>query len=171
MKKILLLFLLFVFSISAHPAVIPASPELVIDIAVKDPVNPYSYLSSMKIREVEKLLGRKMKLKEKLSFKAFQWSIKKGFYPRKPSENSKKGNTAMILGIVAIASLFIPYLSIASIPCAILAIIFGNQAKKINPNDGQAKAGVILGWVTLGLFVLALIIALVWLTSGGYWFG
>ena len=171
MKKFLFLLLLFVFSISAHSAVIPSSPVIVAGTTVKDPVNPYSYLSSMKIRDAEKLLGRKMKLKEKLSFKAFQWSIKKGFYPGKSSDKSKKGNTAMILGIVAIASLFVPYLSIAAIPCAILAIIFGNQAKKINPKDGQAKAGVILGWVTIGLFILALTIALVWLTSGGYWYG
>ncbi len=171
MKKFLFFFLLFAFSIHAQPAAIPASPKTVAGIALKDPVIPYSYLRSMKIRDAEKLLGRKMKLKEKLAFKAFQWSIKKGFYPAKSSDKSKKGNTAMILGIVAIASLFVPYLSIAAIPCAILAIIFGNQAKKINPNDGQAKAGVILGWVTIGLFILALTIALVWLTSGGYWFG
>lgn len=171
MKKILFIFLLFSFSIAAHPAVIPASQAIVRDIGVKDPVNPYSYLSSMKVREVEKLLGRKMKFKEKLSFKAFQWSIKKGIYPGKPSEKSKKGNTALILGIVAIASLFIPYLNIASIPCAILAIIFGNQAKKANPDDGQAKAGVILGWVTLGLIILATIIVVAWFSSGGFWFG
>lgn len=171
MKKILFIFLLFSFSIAAHPSITPASQVIVGDIGVKDPVNPYSYLSSMKVREVEKLLGRKMKFKEKLSFKAFQWSIKKGIYPGKPSEKSKKGNTALILGIVAIASLFIPYLNIASIPCAILAIIFGNQAKKTNPDDGQAKAGVILGWVTLGLIILATIIVVAWLSSGGFWFG
>ena len=171
MKKILFIFLLFSFSIAAHPSITPASQVIVGDIGVKDPVNPYSYLSSMKVREVEKLLGRKMKFKEKLSFKAFQWSIKKGIYPGKPSEKSKKGNTALILGIVAIASLFIPYLNIASIPCAILAIIFGNQAKKANPDDGQAKAGVILGWVTLGLIILATIIVVAWLSSGGFWFG
>ncbi len=171
MKKILFLFLLFSFSIAAHASITPASQVIVSDIGFQDPVNPYSYLSSMKVREVEKLLGRKMKLKEKLAFKVFQWKIKKGYNPLKANENSGKGKTAMILGIVGIVSLFIPYASIAAIPCAILAIIFGNQAKKANPNDGQAKAGVILGWVTLGLFILALIIALVWLTSGGYFFG
>ncbi len=171
MKKILFLFMLFVFSVSANPAVIPASPEIVTAISIKDPVNPYSYLSSMKTREVEKLLGRKMKLKEKLAFKVFQWKIKKGFYPGKVNDNGGKGKTAMILGIIAVAALFIPYVSVASIPCAIMAIIFGNQAKKINPNDGQAKAGVILGWVALGLLILALILVVAILASSGFWFG
>ncbi len=171
MKKILFIFLLFSFSIAAHPAVIPASQAIVRDIGVKDPVNPYSYLSSMKVREVEKLLGRKMKLKEKLAFKIFQWKIKKGYYPVKGNEIDGRGKTAMILGIIAVAALFIPYVSIASIPCAILAIIFGNQAKKANPNDGQAKAGVVLGWVAIGLLILSLILVVAILASSGFWFG
>ena len=71
----------------------------------------------------------------------------------------------MILGIIALGVLVIPYLVIATIPLAILAIVFGNQAKKEDPNDGQAKAGVILGWVALGLVVLALIVALAYLSA------
>jgi hypothetical protein len=132
---------------------------------------PYKYISTLKIKEAEKLLGRKMKLKEKIAFKAFQWKIKRGYYPLKADDKTGKGKTAMILGIIAVASLFVPYLSIASIPCAILAIIFGNQAKKINPNDGQAKAGAILGWVAIGLFILALILVVAILASSGFWFG
>jgi hypothetical protein len=115
------------------------------------------------------MAGRKLKLKEKLAIKVYQWKLKKGFtIPRKEETKDKKGNTAMILGIVAIACLVIPYLVIASIPCAILAIVFGNQARKENPNDSRAKAGVILGWVTLGLILLALAIVVVVLSSWTY---
>lgn len=170
MKISLFIFLLFAFSITSLSAATPASPKTVTGFAVKDPVIPYSYFRSMKIKEAEKLLGRKMKLKEKLAFKAYQWSLKKGFYPVKPSDQSKKGNTAMILGIVAIVSLFVPFLGVAAIPSAILAIIFGNQAKKINPNDGQAKTGVILGWITIGLIALAILLLASLLIISGYRF-
>ena len=49
-----------------------------------------------------------------------------------------------------------------------LAIIFGNQARKADPKDSKAKAGVILGWVTLGLIVLAIAVLIVVLASWTY---
>ena len=170
MRYLLLFITAFFFITATDGAVIPSSKD-----PVQHPVAnlfiPYEFVSNLKIKEAEKLLGRKMKLKEKLAFKAFQWKIKKGYYPIKGKEIDGRGKTAMILGIIAVAALFIPYVSIASIPCAILAIIFGNQAKKINPNDGQAKAGVVLGWVAIGLLILALILLVAILASGGFWFG
>ena len=114
------------------------------------------------------MLGRKLKLKEKIAFKLFQWKLKKGLLHKK-EERSQKGKTALILGIIGIATLFIPYLILASIPCAILAIVFGNQAKKSDPGDGNAKAGVILGWVTIGVFIIALAIVIAVLSSGSFW--
>ena len=133
------------------------------------PVDPLSYFSSLSIKDIQKLAGRKLKLKEKIAIKVYQWKLKKGFTAFKKEETKNtKGNTAMILGIVAIACLVIPYAVIASIPCAILAIVFGNQARKENPKDSRAKAGVILGWVTLGLILLALILLVVILASWTY---
>jgi hypothetical protein len=170
MRYFLLFITAFFFVSVTDGAVIPSSKN-----PVQHPVAnlyiPYEFVSKLKIKEAEKLLGHKMKLKENLAFKAFQWKIKKGYYPIKSKETDGRGKTAMILGIIAIASLIIPYFSIASIPCAILAIIFGNQAKKINPNDGQAKAGVILGWVAIGLLILALILVVAILANAGFWFG
>ncbi|HEX4876890.1 MAG TPA: DUF4190 domain-containing protein [Chitinophagaceae bacterium] len=167
------LLLIGLFSLSTiNAAIIPSAFHLPTNNRVeRQLVIPYEYLSNLKIKEAEKLLGRKLKLKEKIALKAFQWKLKKGIYPGKAGEKSSKGNTSLILGIIAVGSLFIPYASIAAIPCAILAIIFGNQAKKINPNDGQAKAGVILGWVSIGLLILAVILVVAILASGGFWFG
>ncbi len=120
-------------------------------------------LTTMKVKQVENLLGRKLSFKEKLALKVYKWK-EKSHIKAEDGVKSKKGKTAMILGIIAVSVLFIPYVGIATIPLAILAIIFGNQAKKADPNDGQAKAGVILGWVALGLVVLAIIIALAFLS-------
>lgn len=72
--------------------------------------------------------------------------------------------TSMILGIVGLVFTFIPGLNFLGILCGILAIIFGIIGKnKIQGSNGElsglgmAKAGLILGIVTLGLFILTLV--------------
>lgn len=126
--------------------------------------------ATLKIKEIEKLAGRKLTFKEKIAVKVYQWKIKKIKTLSFPKERkSDKGNTAFILGIVGLVSLLIPYLGIVAIPCAILAIIFGNQAKKINPDDRHAKTGAILGWITLALIVLFILLIIAILASGGFW--
>ncbi len=170
MRKLILVIVLGFFCLGAESASIPASPYTMTSLA--KPVDPLAYISSLSIKEIQQLTGRKLKLKEKIAVKVLQWKIKKGLagLPKGDVKDSK-GNTAMILGIVALACLFVPYLFIASIPCAILAIIFGNQARKANPRDSKAKAGVIMGWVTLGLILLALILVIVLLSSWAYGWG
>ena len=122
-------------------------------------------LSTLKIKEVEKLLNRKLKLKEKIGLKLFQWQIRNELRSKKADSKANLGKTAMILGIVGIGLLIVPYLAIASIPCAILAIIFGYKARKANKNDGKALAGIILGWVTLGLILLAIALIVIILST------
>lgn len=167
-KFILSISIIFIF-LNAGSTSTPAEnikPEITTSI---EPTIPTFNIVTAKVKDVEKLLGRKMKLKEKISFKILQHKLKKESYRKNGETGSNKGKTAMILGIVGIACLLIPYALIASIPLAILAIIFGNQAKKQNPNDGQAKAGVILGWVTLGLVALAIIVVAAILATWGAW--
>jgi hypothetical protein len=128
---------------------------------------PLGKIATMKTKEVEKLLGRKLTLKEKISLKIAQLKIKKGLRS-KEEEKSNKGQTAMILGIIGLACIIIPYGILASIPLAILAIVMGSQAKKANKNDGKAQTGIILGIVTLGLVALAIIVVAIWLASWGW---
>lgn len=167
-KLIIIVVALFIFSKTesapVSTTIINSSYALPIE-----PVKPSFNISTAKVKDVEKLLGRKLKLKEKLAFKVYQWKLKKEQKQPKADTGSDKGKTSMILGIVGIGLLLLPYLALAAIPCAILAIIFGNQARKINRNDGKAKAGIILGWVTLGLIVLAIIIVAAILASWGGW--
>lgn len=58
--------------------------------------------------------------------------------------------TSMVLGIVSIVFCCVSYISI---PCAILAIIFGVLGKKRGAK-GMATTGFVLGIVTLSLCVL-----------------
>jgi hypothetical protein len=162
-KSLIISFFLFLVFQPAHAIIRPTntsstSPTLNIPSSLQS-------LSSLKIKEVEKLLGRKMKLKEKIAFKIFQWKLKKELTSEKRDSGVDHGKTSMILGIVGIAALLVPYLAIASIPCAILAIIFGNKARKTDRNNGKAIAGIILGWMTIGIFIIALALLVVILST------
>ena len=153
--------------LGGESATIPVGPAPVPSFTT--PTDPLCYLSSLSIKEIQKLAGRKLKFKEKVAVKFFQWKLKKGLTGfQKEETKNKKGTTAMILGIAAIACLVIPYFVLASLPLSILAIVFGNQARKENPGDSRAKAGVILGWATLGLILLALVVILVVLSTWTY---
>lgn len=124
----------------------------------------------MKTKEAEKILGRKLTLKEKISFKLAQYKIKKA---QKANEEGKssKGQTAFILSLIGLCILFVPYLSIAAIPLAIIGIVQGSQAKKENPNDRKAQTAIVLGIVTLGLIVIALILVILILAAwSGAWY-
>ena len=171
MNKCLTLILLFFVSINSFSAITPpaAIPPVIPAKQVTAPTLVFPDISTMKIKEVQQLLGRKMKLKEKIAFKVFQWKLKKGFVVKKEEGKKDKGKTAMILGIIGLASLLIPYLSIIAIPCMILALVFGYQAKKENPDDSKAKTAIILGWIGIGLIVLALILVIAILASLGGW--
>ncbi len=171
MKKILIITCVLCFFFQFAPAMNYVSFSTTTSPVLKNPPELLN-ISTLKIKEVEKLLGRKMKLKEKIAFKLFQWKLKNESNRKKGDSGVDKGKTAMILGIVGIGLLLIPYVAIAALPCAILAIIFGNKARKENQNDGRAKAGIILGWVTIGLIVLAIALLFIILASwGGFYFG
>ncbi len=172
MKRIALFFAFLGFTLSSlaftlnHPVIyknnIVESPT-----AKSHQLITTSVLATLKIKAIEQLIGRKLKLKERLALKVYQWKIKREA-KRKTETSDDKGQTSLILGISALASLFIPYVGIAAIPCAILAIIFGNQAKKVNPKDRKAKTGVLLGWLTIGLLVVVMALVIAIIASGGF---
>ena len=178
MKKITLLvlsmLLLFISAFATSSPSISITPD-------KNPetitlsVEMVSYISKLKIKDVEKLLGRKLKLKEKVGFKIYQWKIKKELSSKKVDGEKDKGKTAMMLGFFAAGALLLsPILFfswMAAIPLAIIAIIMGNKVLKDDKNDKNAKTGVILGWVTLGLMVIGTIVIIAILAaifSGGW---
>jgi|GEM_PF-1205318 len=150
-------------------------------------------LASQKIKDVQKLAGRKLTLKEKLSFWLLKQQIKqgqkKGFSKSllykalqkkaakksglfKKENSGSKGQTALIFGVGALAllviGLFVPYVIIASLVSSILAIVIGTVAKKHNPSDSKAGAGKLLGWITLGLIALLIIAAAIALSGWGW---
>lgn len=70
---------------------------------------------------------------------------------------------AMVLGIISLVLFCIWYISI---PCAILAIIFGIVGKK-KGGRGMATAGLVLGIIALSILALIYILAIAGLATLG----
>ncbi len=178
MKKITLLafpmLLLFISAFATSSPSISITPD-------KNPatitlsVEMVSYISKLKIKEIEKLIARKLRLKEKIGIKIYQWKIKKELSYKNPHVEKDKGKTALMMGIFGAGALLLSPLLffswMAAIPLAIIAIIMGNKVLKEDKNDKNAKTAVILGWVTLGLMVIGTIVIIAILAaifSGGW---
>ncbi len=130
------------------------------------PPDPLQYFSTLSMKKIQQLAGRKLKLKEKIAVKILQWKIKKGLRLTPEDPKTDKGKTAMIFGIIAIPLLFVPVIGpFAALISAILAIVIGYSARKSDPDNTKAKIGIVLGWVTIGLFVVAIAIAIAVLSS------
>ena len=111
----------------------------------------------MKVKEAEKILGRKMSLKEKIGFRLAQHKIKREQKKKEEGKNTP-GQDAFIVSLIAICSIVIPYVGIVAFPLAIVSLIMGINAKKKDPKDKKANLAIILSIVKLGLFVLAAIV-------------
>jgi len=147
-------------------------------------------IATMKVKDIQKLAGRKLTLKEKVVFwllkeqikhkadkgivssvvkKILEKKTKKTADYKKGEGATSNGQTAFVFGVFAvglfIAGLFLPYVILGSLIAAILAIVLGSVAKKENPSDAKAGAAKLMGWITLGLIALLLILAVVVLAS------
>ena len=168
-KPYLLILVVFIFSFSIQGSANNLPPALTSSVSTlqNDPA-PMDRIVKMKIKEVEKLLGRKMSLKEKLAFKIAQLKLKKEL-KTKAEDKSSKGQTAFVLSLIGLCLLLVPYGFLASLPLGIVGLVMGSQAKKENPGDGKAKTAIILSLVTLGVIALAVLLAIAIIASGLFW--
>ena len=162
---------LLIFStilLSSFSAFKPSMPNAVL---LNEPSPKFSIAMerfvSMKTREVERLLGRKLTFKEKLFLKIARYNIKK---VSGSDANSSKGQTAFILSLLSLFLLIVPYGILFSIPLAIIGIVMGSKARRENRNDQKAKTAIILGTITLSLFILVVLLVVIWFAtwSGGF---
>jgi len=159
--RLTILTAILFLSPTLFPSTLPAKPGKSI------PVDQlYKKISSMKLRDFQKLSGRKLTLKEKISFGILKHKIKKN---QKNDKGAGNGQLSLILGIAGLAffvsGVFLPALFIPSLVSAVVAVVLGSVAKKQNPNDRKAHAGKLLGWITLGLLTLLTILAIIALAS------
>jgi hypothetical protein len=166
MRKVFLLFMFFTVCVNVKAALGNRSSfNITNTVSIKKdeyPARNLELLAKMRIKQIESYLGRKLKFKEKLAIKLLKFQVKHGL-KSKGEPTSKKGKDALTLGILSLVTLLL--FPLATIPLAILAIINGNKAKKLNPNDGDAKAGIILGIISLSFIALAIIAVIIVISS------
>ncbi len=155
--RIIVTWIVFLFSIVVITTPAAAATSPLVATTNVPPGDIYKKIASLTIKDVQHLIGRKLTIKEKIGFLAIKHKTKR------QAKDGSQGQTALIFGIGALAllviGLFVPYVIIGALIAAILAIVTGSVAKKQNPSDGKARAGKLLGWITLGLITLLLILA------------
>jgi hypothetical protein len=184
MRIILLCFTLLGFVLfSVNPVRAATTPT---DPVSKPVTVMLEKIANLKLKDFKKFTGRKLTLKESIGFILLKRQIKRNpeqvsryFLKQvvkkagKNADNSSKGQTAFIFGLVGagllILGLFVPYIILAALAAAILAIVLGYIAKKENPGDKKAGAATLLGWITIGLFLAILLIAVIALASSDWW--
>ena len=167
MKKIFL-FLVLITSFYCKPVNASVSPGDSIITNPKTPGVSLNKLLTSTPSEIQRLTGKKLNFVERIQLKLFQKKLLK----HSPEENGeptakqrKQGKISMILGISSIALLLIPYIGILSIPAAIAALVLGIKSLKGNSNT-QGIVGLITGSVTLFIILIAILIV----ASGGFWY-
>ena len=78
-------------------------------------------------------------------------------YGNVPAQKNGKAVASLVLGIVSAICIFFGYGALIGIVCAIVGIVLGTNAKKEEPENGMAKAGVILSIVSLALCIVTFI--------------
>jgi hypothetical protein len=152
----IVLFLAITLQIDATPV---SSP---------DPTPLSQKISSLKIKDIQKIAGRKLTLKEKIGFLLLKHSV------RRHKNSSGGGGATILLGILSLVVLAVafavPTLILLSPLFGIAAIVVGSSALKKNPDDKDAKTGRLFGWIAVGIFSVLVIIALVAFATGGLYF-
>jgi hypothetical protein len=145
-----LLFFLFFVSFS-YAAVTPGPASLKTD------------LRKIKVKDVEKLTGKKLSFFQKIKLKIILAAANKLKDGELTEKQERQATASMALGIGSLALMFlsmIPFISfigILCIPAAILAIIFGARSLKGNSNS-KGIVGVVTGGVTLLIIAVAIIL-------------
>lgn len=151
MKKGVLFILSLFISIASWSTVVPVSDAIITGSSIKPGgqiISSYKKPGSSKISTVKRISSR-------IQLKFQQWVYKHLIPKQKSKDGTKdKGQTAFILSLIGIISLAIPFVSILSLPLAIIGLIMGYNAKRDDPTNKKAKTAIILGWITIGLLLL-----------------
>lgn len=152
-----------IFFLALISFLIPALPVKAISLPGASTTAPsaalFARISTLKEKDLRKQLGRKLTIKEKVAFFFLKKKARK-----MAKDEGKTGENAFVAGILAVGllltGLLFPPLLIGSFIAAIIAIVSGSKALKLDPGNKKAKTGRLLGWLTMFTFVLLIIAAL-----------
>ena len=122
-------------------------------------------LAKMKVKDFEKLTGKKLTLKEKLGFKILQFKYKKEIRKNEKEKYSKRSKAAFILSILSLATVILIPLSVI---LAVISIILASKSLKENDMDRKAKTALGLSILALGIIVVGLLIYGIFVSDGAF---
>ncbi len=173
---------------AATAVIVPPASAAIIPVK-----SVYERLASLRVKELQKMIGRRLTLKEKIGFwlvkKNIRSQLKKGVLnpspfpllqkvklkkdPARAGETNSPGQTAFVFGLLAIGlllvGLFVPYVIFGSLVSAILAIAIGTSAYKKDSSDSKAHMAKLIGWITLGVILAFIIAAAIIIASWSWW--
>jgi hypothetical protein len=128
-------------------------------------------LTHLSIKDIQKLSGRKLTFKEKVSLKLYRSN--KGFFNRFADSTDqkkleRKASWSKWLGIGSLIGLFIPFVNFFALPAAIIAIVFGKATQNKVKNNRDSRQGITFGIITIGLLLLLFTFVLLILSSFGF---
>ncbi len=139
MYKISFLILLIVFPQLSKGTLLPTFPPL--NKSVSHTVSTYNW-------------------KEKIFTRFLIKKFNKRLTGNIPTKTRDKGNTALILSLIALIEMIIPVFNLFSLPLAIIALVMGYRELKRDPGNKKAETSTILGWITIGLWMVLISIVL-----------
>jgi hypothetical protein len=163
MKKLLMLVLVLSSFIVVQASGIenpanPSPPNMAGKISLKEFVK-------LSPKEVEKLTGKKLKLREKIGLKIFQWKMKRKLKENEPVDPKllKLGRLSLIFGIIALVFIFIPVgvIALLGLGCAIAGLVLGIKSLKGNSNV-PGLLGVIFSSLVLVMLLVAIAVVAAW---------
>ena len=153
---------LLLFSITSCPVLasnVPNSPLVLPEKEIYSNETLPKKMPSLKVKDLERVAGRKLTIKEKISFLILKKKTR-----NQDAAPRSRGKTALIFGIAGAALLiigfFAPYAILGSLVASIVAIVLGSSAAKKDPNDRKAHSAKLLGWITLGIIIVLMALAL-----------
>jgi predicted nucleic acid-binding Zn ribbon protein len=119
----------------------------------------------VRIRDIEKITGRKLTLKQKIAFKIYQWKLIKEAKKINKDRTSKRSTAALVLSILSLASIILFPLSVL---LAVISIILASRSIKENYEDKRAKTAMTLSILALGIVIVGLLAYGVLFSDGAF---
>ncbi|MCY7291957.1 MAG: hypothetical protein LH615_07210 [Ferruginibacter sp.] len=129
-------------------------------------------ITRLSIKEIEKLSGRKLNFKEKMAVKLYKSNpIFYNNFTDSTQEKKleRKALWSKWLGIGSLIGIIIPFVSLLSLPAAIIAIVFGATTLNKVKDKSNSRQGITFGIITIGVILLIIAIVVALVSSFGIW--
>ncbi len=166
--KLLLLFILAIsISFVSSAAFTTTTSSAIETQTVLEPALNMNAVSSITIKDLQSYLGRKLTLKEKVQWLLAKKIINKVDQVGDEALAAKARNKAYVgFGLSLAGLLLVPFLGIAGLIISNQALALDKQTPgTLGDAKGYAQAGQIIGWVSIALIIVGLLLVLLFVAA------